>query len=134
MLCIKNGKYQHFLYHFTQIPTKLCESIDLWVIISAFYYAATASLAEMANLSLATQQAMESDCLAIRFTNISEIVPSLLRFVTACGPLSDLNVAKSSLAEALAQVEGDLSKLRAPNVEFTALEWVAKKGNAETVH
>ena len=56
-----------------------------------------------------------------------------MRFVITCGPLPDLEVAKSALPEALHLVRGDLRKLRAPNVGFTALEWAAKKGNLETV-
>lgn len=68
----------------------------------------------------------------ISFLMFSQLPPRL-RFVITCGPLPDLDVAKSSLDEALASVGGHVDKLRFDKVQFTALEWAAKKGNMEIV-
>jgi ankyrin repeat protein len=68
----------------------------------------------------------------IRFMTFAQL-PSRLRFVITCGPLPDIDVAKSSLDEALASVGGDVGKLRFDKVQFTALEWAAKKGNMDIV-
>jgi len=69
---------------------------------------------------------------SVEFTHFSEI-PPVLRFLVTCGPLPDLDVAKESLSDALYRVRGDIQQLRAPSVNFTALEWAAKKGNIDTV-
>jgi ankyrin repeat protein len=68
----------------------------------------------------------------IAFENISELVPPL-RFLLTCGPLPDINIARSSLDDALRSVRGDITKIRMNAAGFTALEWAAKKGNGETV-
>jgi len=62
-----------------------------------------------------------------------EDLPPVMRFLLTCGPLPELNVAKSCLQEALDEVGGDLNKLRVPNIGFTALEWASKKGNLAAV-
>ena len=49
----------------------------------------------------------------IEFNHFDDLDP-VNRFVITCGPLNDLNTAKSSLSDALSMVRGDLSKLRAP--------------------
>jgi hypothetical protein len=57
----------------------------------------------------------------------------LWRFMLTCGPLPSLEIAKTCLYDALQLVGNDPTKLRVPDVQFTALEWAAKKGNKETV-
>ena len=79
-----------------------------------------------------------------RIFNSRAEMPADTRFLVSCGPLPDLELAKASLPEALrmAATRGGaitlreqylITLVRAPGAGFTALEWAAKKGNAEAV-
>lgn len=67
-----------------------------------------------------------------KFHDLSELDP-VMRFLLCCGPLPDLKIAKDSVSDALAAVNGDIQRIRFPVVGFTPLEWAAKKGNMETI-
>mmetsp|Transcript_37409 Transcript_37409/g.81886 ORF Transcript_37409/g.81886 Transcript_37409/m.81886 type:complete len:674 (+) Transcript_37409:382-2403(+) len=68
----------------------------------------------------------------IPFRSISELDPPR-RFLVACGPLPDISVARGCVDEAISMAGGDIAKLKMDVVNFTALEWAAKKGNADIV-
>jgi MYND finger/Ankyrin repeats (3 copies) len=91
----------------------------------------SAAKSEMTVIATQRPEQIQRDA-TIRFLTFSHLSPRL-RFVITCGPLPDLDVAKSSLDAALASVDGDVGKLRFDIVQFTALEWAAKKGNMEIV-
>lgn len=68
----------------------------------------------------------------VQFRSLQDLDPPT-RFLVACGPLSDIEVARGCVDEVLAITRGNLAGLRMKMASFTALEWAAKKGNAATV-
>ena len=68
----------------------------------------------------------------IKFRSMSELDPPI-RFLLACGPLGDINVARGCIDEVISMIGGDICKLRMKSVLFTPLEWAAKKGNFDIV-
>jgi hypothetical protein len=69
---------------------------------------------------------------SLKFKDLSEL-PVVERFLVACGPLPDIEVAQETVESALHMVGGDLEALRIRGGLFTALEWAAKKGNEDIV-
>lgn len=68
----------------------------------------------------------------VEFRSASDLEPPL-RFLMACGPLADITVAKDCVDEVIQILNGALEKLRAKAVNFTPLEWAAKRGNTAIV-
>jgi hypothetical protein len=68
----------------------------------------------------------------LEFNDLSEL-PAVERFLVACGPLPDIEVAQETVESALHMVGGDLEALRIRGGLYTALEWAAKKGNEDIV-
>eukprot|EP00980_Cylindrotheca_fusiformis_P026631 scaffold16700_cov119-Cylindrotheca_fusiformis.AAC.1 len=68
----------------------------------------------------------------VEFNDLTDLPPTL-RFLLCCSLLPQLDVAKACVSEAIQLCNGDIGKVRAPNLEFTALEWAAKRGNTEIV-
>ena len=68
----------------------------------------------------------------LQFNDLSEL-PVLERFLVACGPLPDIEVAQEAVESVLHMVGGNLEALRIRGGLFTALEWAAKKGNEDIV-
>ena len=80
----------------------------------------------------AALEKFKASVITTKFSDLSDLDP-LMRFLICCGPLPDIRIAKESLSDALAIVNGDVRRMRFPVVGFTPLEWAAKKGNMETV-
>lgn len=80
------------------------------------------------------QMCSEAEPLAFRSFkhDLSDFDP-VSRLCLACGPLSDLAMAKSIINDALRQVNGSVSDLKMKWVGFTPLEWAARKGHHEIV-
>ena len=68
----------------------------------------------------------------IQFQELSELVAPV-RFLLACGPVCDIDVARACVDEVVSMTGGKIDKLRMKMANFSPLEWAAKKGNTEIV-
>ena len=68
----------------------------------------------------------------IQFRNPLELEPPV-RFLLACGPLANIGIARDCVDEVIRMTNGQLSKLRMQCVQFSPLDWAAKRGNADIV-
>ena len=68
----------------------------------------------------------------IQFQELSELVAPV-RFLLACGPVCDIDVARACVDEVISMTGGKIDKLRMKMANFSPLEWAAKKGNTEIV-
>ena len=61
-------------------------------------------------------------------------VEPILKLCLACGPVANLEIARTCVDAALAQAQGSLQNLKMNWMGFTPLEWAAKKGHKDIVH